>query len=146
MLQDLCARLPYGVRMKGVNEDFELSTSASPKRLSYVLSSVAFRPYLRSLSTMTEDEKQELLQLMVGKRDAKFFQVNAIGITNTDSDVQVGSNWIYHYMNFSFENITLCYDYLISRFFDVFGLIPLDLAYEAPEGMYNTQYYVKKKL
>lgn len=60
LLKDLCSRLPYGVRMKGVNEDFELSTSASPKRLSYVLNSADFKPYLRPMSSMTEEERNEL--------------------------------------------------------------------------------------
>jgi hypothetical protein len=48
--------------MKGVNEDFELSTSTSPKRLSYVLNSADFKPYLRPLSSITDEEKKEFIK------------------------------------------------------------------------------------
>lgn len=141
LLKDLCSRLPYGVKveidgyythvLKGIDGDLILTD----KGINYPIRLV--KPYFRSLSTMAEDEKQELLQLLVGERDAKYFQVNTIGITNTDTDVQVGPNWIYHFMNFSFENISLCHDYLISHYFDVFKLILRGLAYEAPKGMYK---------
>lgn len=105
---DLCARLPYGVRMKGVNEDFELSTSTSPKRLSYVLNSADFKPYLRPMSSMTEKEQKEY---------DVFCCKPYLGIDETTA-----SNFI---------------NWLNAHHFDYRDLINMGLALEAPEDMYK---------
>lgn len=110
LLKDLCSRLPYGVRMKGVNEDFELSISTSPKRLSYVLNSADFKPYLRPMSSMTEEEAKEYLVMLN--------DIDKSGLMN---------------QNF----ITKVVDWLDKKMFDHRGLIPKGLALEASEGTYN---------
>ena len=63
LLKDLCGRLPYGVMMKGVNDDFVLGINTPPTRLLYVLSSLDFKPYLRPMSSMSRDEWYEFERL-----------------------------------------------------------------------------------
>lgn len=117
LLKDLCGRLPFGVRMKGVNEDFELSASTSPERLSYVLNSADFKPYLRPMSSMTEKEKKEWHDTFDNVYDY---------VPEADD---YDDNWHE-------EPGIESYDYLISHHFDYRGLIPKGLALEATEDMY----------
>lgn len=72
-----------------------MSTGSRPFRFGEVL------PYLRSMSSMTEEEKEELRTLKWTK----------------------------------LEHYTV--DWLNKKMFDYRGLIPMNLALEAPEGMYN---------
>lgn len=97
------------------------------------------KPYLRPMSSMTEEEKEELLTLLVGKDAIDYFQIENSQITNTDKHIQFGPNWEYHWINFSNENIILYMDWLNKKHFDYRGLIPMGLALVAPKGMYNTK-------
>ena len=65
------------------------------------------KPYLRPMSSMTEEEKKE---------ERKLWDI----VTTTRNDL--------HY---------LYTDFLVSHHFDYRGLIPMGLALEAPEGMYK---------
>ena len=114
LLKDLCARIPYGVKVKVLNEDilsqdneegfivgkenvnddcFVIQCSSD----SYVLVYNDFKPYLRPMSSMTEEEKKECLKI-------------------------------------TFVEAT---DWLNSHHFDYRGLIEKELALEAPAGMYE---------
>ena len=117
LLQDLCARLPYGVKA---------TTTANGWRDVYVVSGYnddriyldcpgydegddewlveSIKPYLRPMSSMTKEEKEEYNIIV----DALF-----------DTGIS--------YLN----------DWLNSHHFDYRGLIPKGLAIEAPEGMYD---------
>ena len=103
--------------MKGVNEDFELSTSTPPERLSYVLNSADFKPYLRPMSSMTDEEKKEWHDTFDNVYDY---------VPEADD---YDDNWHE-------EPGIESYDYLISHHFDYRGLIPKGLALEATEDMY----------
>ena len=109
LLKDLCARLPYGVKVK-TNRGPEIIEGLAPfchnevkisLNFDWSLSISDFTPYLRPMSSMTEDEKKELFQLMGNGTDIKRI------------------------------------DFYISHHFDYRGLIEKGLALEAPEGMYN---------
>lgn len=80
LLKDLCARLPYGVKVKVLNEDIWLynnengfivgKESISDEcfiiqcgNYSYVLSYDDFKPYLFPLSSMTEEQRKEFLSV-----------------------------------------------------------------------------------
>lgn len=119
LLQDICARLPYGVKA---------TTTANGWRDVYVVSGYnndriyldcpvydegddewlieSVKPYLRSMESMTKEEKEEYNIII----DALF-----------DTGIS--------YLN----------DWLNSHHFDYRGLIPKSLALPAPEGMYNTK-------
>ena len=130
LLKDLSARLPYGVMMKGINEDFELSTSTSPKRLSYVLNSADFKPYLRPMKTMTKDEREEYRKLCKKVVHKLYVADGKCVPSNRTSYRYFGTKTEYYDTNQSI-------DYLISRHFDYKGLIGKKLALKATKGMYE---------
>ena len=122
LLKDLCTRLPYGVKVKIVDEDilrydrdeegfiigkenvnddcFVIQCSSD----SYVLVYNDFKPYLRPMSSMTEEEKKECLKI-------------------------------------TFVEAT---DWLNSHHLDYRGLIEKGLALEAPPGMYENTTIIAK--
>lgn len=136
LLQDLCARLPYGVRYKG-DGGWGINPYQHTTSLCTILASEEPLIYLRPMSSMTGEEKKELLTLLVGKDAIGYFQVENDGITNIDENTQFGHNWQYHWLNFSNENISLYVDWLNAHHFDYRGLIPMGLALPAPEDMYK---------
>lgn len=119
LLKDLCARLPYGI--KGLHRDKveeirTIDAQGSFQNYSYDawFSIETFKPYLRPMSSMTDEEKMEWFQ-MKGKH------CNMSGF-----------NEIQERADFTSESL----DWLNEKGFDYRGLIPMGLALEAPEGMY----------
>lgn len=134
VLQDLCGRLPYGVKIKirsndirtvrTINIEEELVTFFETDTISpfglHIENPLTFRqqvkPYLRPMSSMTEEEEKEFhKQIYKGKpySDGKSYNI--------------------------YEVIGLDIDWLNAHHFDYRGLIPMGLALEAPEGMYNIE-------
>lgn len=129
---DLCSRLPHMTLMvKWGNENYNIidvgfgRVTVLKPFMSYTAGSPLIRevkPYLRPMSSMTEEEKKEIGELL----DA------SIEI-DTDGNISYfsGSDFIpcsdYH----------IYIDYLNAHHFDYRGLIPKGLALEAPEGMYT---------
>ena len=136
LLQDLTARLPYGVILDySFIEDKQRIHTKIP--LTYRnIGTVAldewhtndeiFKPYLRPMSSMTEEEKEEFHKL-------KQFSVTVV-MTNGVSllkptyivDLEEDGDGLNH-----------LYDWLNAHHFDYRGLIEKGLALEAPEGMYK---------
>lgn len=128
LLKDLCARLPYGVVVNydglarplfGIEptQHFQITLDnaldGEHNGLVYVSLDVdgeVPKPYLRPMSSMTEEEKK------------KVFSISQEG------------NIEYHYGVFY-----RCQDYLNSIYVDYRGLIEKGLALEAPNGMYNLE-------
>jgi len=118
LIKDLCGRLPYLVKglyqWKGnVPFDRELDGMLYDELyLSlYATEDSSFKPYLRPMSSMTEEEMIEFERL-------SFIY-----------DASDGS------MLFSEKGL----DWLNAHHFDYRGLIEKGLALEAPEGMYKTE-------
>lgn len=120
LLQDLCTRLPYGVMCKTNNSD-------KPQRLKGIIKhhklwwfefdgfrSLECKPYLRSMSSMTEEERKEIGILIREKRPNPYGIINNEGVDNLLLSVSVTS--------------TVLIDWLLSKHFDVRGLIPKGLA------------------
>ena len=122
LLKDLCARLPYGVKcqidIKGfcwhTTKDAILKAIYSDGDVLFhdtkdlgVFHYSDFKPYLRPMSSMTEDEEIEY--------DKTFIHLDGLGRVET------------------FRT----FDWLNQHHFDYRGLINKGLALEAPEGMYN---------
>ena len=125
LFKDLCARLPYEVRVKIsdndiLTEDSEKGTLDGKEimsddnfvikcdKYSWILSCNDFKPYLRPMSSMTDEEAEDLR-----------------GWTN-----QLEDNW-------SCSDRVV--DFLYSHHFDFHHLILKGLALEAPEDMYKTE-------
>ena len=81
-----------------------------------------YKPYLRSLESMTEDERLELY-----KHGFKEDIESAKASVKSMFEVGKGNSYgMYHHI-----------DWLDKHMFDYRGLIPMGLALEAPKGMYN---------
>lgn len=120
LLKDLCARLPYGVKYNyGGNEGCDYTMD----RISLIAIDDAFpiediKPYLRPLSSMTEEEKKEFDEFVCIDEEAW----NGDGIQGYINQAEIMSDGI---------------DYLLAHHFDYRGLIEKGLAIEAPKDMYS---------
>ena len=111
LLKDLCARLPYGVKVYDYDRE-EIREMGLGTLHDFMFNDLEVKPYLRSMSSMTEEEIAELIWLNE-KCDA----------ISTFKYVPVENYRIYDWMN--------------RHYFDYRGLIDKGLALEAPEGMYK---------
>lgn len=115
LLKDLCARLLYGVICKLSAKDADVSTT---EKLDlgglehFIFGTMDVLPYLRPMSSMTDEEKLDYIAL---------------------GDIKRYTNPQYAYL------ISEQLDYLNAHHFDYRGLIEKGLALEAPEGMYKTE-------
>jgi len=131
LLKDLCARLPYKVicsiyRIDGLNEElsgyfydgtsYEFYFGKHPVSVDNISE---IKPYLRPMSSMTEEEKEELRQEQI--KDEQLF---ADCIKNHP---EMRGLIIPHFAA----------DWCDKNMFDYRGLIPKGLAIKAPEGMYD---------
>ena len=131
LLKDLSARLPYRPYvLLGEKEhcilcgidgyDVYLNVDSD----SFHIESI--KPYLRPMSSMTEEEGKELENLF-HKIDAPCWVDTEYGCVNFAG----GNDFI------DAEIAEVYIDWLNSHHFDYRGLIEKGLALEAPEGMYN---------
>jgi hypothetical protein len=134
LLKDLCGRLPYGVQClvnfnDGTKHIMTLKTGLPNSfgmwefyNKKYSVYSDNFKPYLRSMSNMTEEEIHEFQEIL-------------------GSDIEVGYgfvNILYSSVHtFSFLELQALFDWLNAHHFDYRGLIEKGLAIEAPKDMYN---------
>ena len=141
LLKDLCARLPYGVKMRykdeeGVSTLCQIDTfytdvdgfhclirMAEPPGIFYDLNE--FKPYLRPMSSMTEDEKKKLKDMHC--------------LDNADALVSMKEQGAIDNPSLDFVQLprTHSFDFMNSIHVDYRGLIEKGLALEAPEGMYE---------
>jgi hypothetical protein len=128
LLKDLCTRLPHGVichTKKGdgylcsINQTIfgtEYGINISAIKRDYFKDSeqdeVVIKPYLRPMSSMTEEEEREVRILW-------------------NEDFVGDNNWYHCYPKTT--------DFYLSHHFDFRNLIQKGLALEAPEGMYDRQ-------
>lgn len=128
LLIDLCTRLPYGVichtekgdgHLCSINQTIfgtEYGLNINPLKRDYFSDSEteeqAIKPYLRSMSSMTEDERKEYKCL----NDA------------------LDENYEVH-----IDNAYPSFDWLNTYHFDFRNLIEKGLALEAPKDMYKTE-------
>lgn len=125
VLKDLCARLPYRVKVYGnyrydngekIVDDKKVEVLDLSK-LDWFLNGIEIKPYLRPMLSMTEEE--------YNKYELTFDNVVVYSGHN--------NNNIHSEHRPTYET----FDYLDSIHVDYRDLIPKGLALEAPEGMYN---------
>ena len=121
LISDLCGRFPHGLYVRLNDEDMRI-TEVSISRNNVIFTVVGatktyvgvdgerIRPYLRSMSTMTDDERYDY------------------SITLDSFSNGLGVNVSYP--------STSSFDWLNKHHFDFRGLIEKGLAYEAPDWMY----------
>ena len=114
LFKDLCGRLPYGVVVRCTDSDTDYKCFLTTDILHEIQNGYEYydyRPYLRPMSSMTEEERVEFERL------------------SFVYDTSDGS------MLFSEKGL----DWLNAHHFDYRGLIEKGLALEAPEDMYKTE-------
>ena len=125
LLKDLCARLPYELKYNfGGNDGFDYTID----RVSLIAVDDTFpikevKPYLRPMSSMTEEEKDELYTAMDW-----YGEIDESGNVYTKGQEKVYRETFYEYT-----------DWLNAHHFDYRGLIEKGLALEAPKDMYKTK-------
>ena len=137
LLKDLCARIPYDTLVQlnpgaynkpetcllcGIDgEEVYLNVDSDPFRINNI------KPYLRPMSSMTEEEKKKLKEETCPNGTGLFNEHYLICPVN-------------HYGEYiSFEFMSDIINWLNAHHFDYRGLIEKGLALEAPEGMYKTE-------
>jgi hypothetical protein len=121
LLKDLCARIPYGVKVCA-GEDLAMTLKQidykcfceSWENEDFKCHSRWMFPYLRPMSSMTEEEKEEYINIKQGECNGCV--LTGKGDPNTEF---------------------LLVDFFNAHHFDYRGLIEKGLALEAHEGMYN---------
>ena len=123
---DLCARLPHGVVIE-ITSDGGMVEASYDMRLDAGLladllhSEDDFKPYLRPLESMTEEEKKIMSSYGF---ELIPYDTGYTGFANIENYIDEVS---FRFME----------EFLNSHHFDYRGLIPMGLALEAKEGMYK---------
>ena len=133
LLKALCALLPYNtiVSVPEGEDDFTGYKIKWYKEnlTSYLLHQIVeegalefIKPYLRPMSSMTEEERAEVEQLIKDNRPSPYGEINNSGMDNLLASVSVTSSCLIDWLN--------------EHHFDFRNLIGKKLALEAPKDMY----------
>ena len=136
LLKDLCARLPYMPKLKityqqqGIKgtDEGNVSCDFIEKIVNDLRNGVItdMQIYLRPMSSMTEEEKEEFHKLK--QFSVTVVMPNGVSLLKPTYIVDLEEDG---------DGLNHLYDWLNAHHFDYRGLIEKDLAIEAPEGMYN---------
>lgn len=145
LLKDLCARLPYGVKIKTsynkIDEPIEL-IFINPRNESFAIGSnftitsgLSFdiyecKPYLFPLESMTEEQKKELFKFC-----EFYIQENGEGKNEEVYGIQIASRpdpaYCYDHTFRIWDIDMRAIDWFLKNHFDIYGLIPMGLALDA---------------
>ena len=120
LLKDICTRLPYGIFVKeGDVDDRVIYTYDYHPHIE------TCKPYLRPMSSMSEEEYKEFCKISGLRKDEYGYFSNHLP--------EWGNSIITERV------MVRTIDWLNSHYFDYRGLIPMGLALEASEEMYKTE-------
>ena len=118
LIQDLCARLPYGVICKSESyKNILFNSSDIP-----LIESEEIKPYLRPMSSMTEEERKEFIDATDG--ELRYSEVFDVIKPMRESEDYCAS----------FVSYLKSIDWLNAHHFDYRGLISKGLAIEVTEN------------
>lgn len=130
LLIDLSARLPY--KVKGIYARTDIKNLSICEITTHLYGEMEesfngkekyeFIPYLRPMSSMTEEERKYLLEELGFDEDLENGELNDFG------------SYVYRSVN-----VLPLFDWLNEHHLDWRGLIPMGLALEASEEMYKTE-------
>ena len=128
LIKDYCARVPYGLKLNfyarainknvlctllGIEPESDKPIIATTDNGSFIFTQDHVKPYLRRISSLTDEEKSEY---------ANFWSYDE-----------------YDEAILTPEDAVRCGDWLDAHLFDYRGLIEKGLAIEAPEGIYEVK-------
>ena len=129
LLKDLCGRLLYGVKVDVSRVEEWKQLTLTPFILSNYYDDIEkIKPYLRPMSSMTEEEF-ELLKQYSG---LEYDQLDLAEFPNNHKCLDFYLSEVPSYV------VVLVFDWLNAHHFDYRGLISMGLALEASEDMYKT--------
>ena len=149
LLKDLCSRLPYHVICRVITfndglydryvDDELFSVSPESEEIQMYRGSKynypeEVKPYLRPMSSMTEEEVDELIAILNKQCTGRVISKDNFELTS------FGTLWFTNMKEYecvSVQLMAVVIDYCNAHHFDYRGLIPMGLALEAPEGMYE---------
>lgn len=130
LLQDLCARLPYNVVIRCTDNDTDYKCFLTTNILNELLHNIEYydyKPYLRPMSSMTEDEFKELKNAT----DLNYDQLELVFWPDGSATLEFYLEEVPQYC------VINVFNWLNKNHFDYRGLITMGLALEATEGMYK---------
>lgn len=121
VLKDICARLPYGFTVHRYSDNRDITFGKNElDEFSHFLEyseGKEFKLYLRSMSSMTKEEKEECNKTK-----------DKIAVQWDDYGTPIG---------YEYAHTIKTFDWLNAHRFDYRGLIPMGLALEATKEMYE---------
>lgn len=124
LIKDLCARLPYGVKILFENKVFSIDyISAVYEEIkldipdNYTLDISNVKPYLFPLSSMTREQLFDV-QEIIGKNEIEI-EDGFLHIINSDRNT------------ITYLEILAVLEWFYKNHFDIYGLIPMGLAIDA---------------
>ena len=122
LLRYISMALPYGVVIKITSDGGMLEVSHNMRLDAELLADLLhteddFKPYLRPMSSMTDEENKKRIQLGIWRSS----QTNGYEVTRISPDIPECYN------SQAFQNAL---GFLLREHFDIFGLIPKGLAIE----------------
>lgn len=132
LIKDLCARLPYGVKVVCETEKniFEIEVITSngcvcpkDKKCLYDIDVDEIKPYLFPLSSMTEEQRIELYKVLGLGYESHYHLLKEwedFNYSIDNNDLFLPSSWI--------SDLNKMYNWLDKNHFDYRGLIPMGLA------------------
>lgn len=125
LLKDLCARLPYGVKIKlirwGIDEGMYINTTLEPDDIERLLNDedgdTEIKPYLYPMSSMTSEQLFEVQEIL-GKNEIEIGD-GFLHIIDSDRNT------------ITYLEILALLEWFYKNHFDIYGLVPKGLAIDA---------------
>ena len=127
LFRDLCARVPYGVKVQYMNNIFVIDYVSSYEEVkldipdNWTVGVSEVKPYLFPFSSITDEQKSELnkkFTVQFSGNDVYSIHYHSEGYWDTDLELDL-QDWLW-FINWCYKN-----------HFDIYGLIPMGLALDA---------------
>ena len=127
LLRDLCARVPYGVKVQYMNNIFVIDYVSSYEEVkldipdNWTVGVSEVKPYLFPFSSITDEQKSELnkkFTVQFSGNNVYSIHYHSEGYWDTDLELDL-QDWLW-FINWCYKN-----------HFDIYGLIPMGLAIDA---------------
>ena len=127
LFRDLCARVPYGVKVQYMNNIFVIDYVSSYEEVkldipdNWTVGVSEVKPYLFPFSSITDEQKSELnkkFNVQFSRNDIYSIHYHSEGYWDTDLELDL-QDWLW-FINWCYKN-----------HFDIYGLIPMGLAINA---------------
>lgn len=138
LLEDLCPRIPYGVKVQVFNHGIEAVETLYQIDLDGYISTLEsdelkyyYKPYLFPLSSMTEEQRKEFLKISHLENRSFYNGKEIVIMSNEVWSFDLGGDADAEYRSIDIKRIRETVKWLNKNRFDWRGLIPMGLAEDA---------------